>query len=250
MMTTDRETLYVIVPCFNEEENIERTMRSILRHADTLDVQVRVLMIDDGSTDATRARMERVAAGDARCEVIANEQNLGMGRSVIQAWDRIPAGSWVSVMPGDGEFTFESVDNYLEVRDRYDLIIGYLQNPVIRSIGRRLASWAFTKVVATLYGFPWRYLNGLKMYRVEVFRGLPIVSSGHAFTAEMIAKAQLRRPQLRVGEVPFAARGRHAGASKAIRPRSILQALREVWVGARSVARYRDEMARRLSDGE
>lgn len=249
-MTTSEETLYVIVPCFNEEENLDATMRSILRHADTLEIPVRVLMVDDGSTDGTRGKMEAVAAGDPRCTVIANERNLGMGRSVIDTWGRIPDGSWVTVMPGDGEFTFESIGNYLEVRDRYDLIIGYLQNPVIRPISRRLASWAFTKVVATLYGFPWRYLNGLKMYRVEIFRGIPIVSSGHAFTAEIIAKAQLRMPRLRVGEVPFAARGRRAGASKAIRPFSILRAVREVWTGARSVSRYREEMARRSPQEE
>lgn len=244
-MTTTEESLYVIVPCYNEEENVELTVRSILRHADALEIPVHVMMIDDGSTDQTREKMEAVAAADSRCTVIVNERNLGIGRSVIQTWDRIPEGSWVSVVPGDGEFTFESIDNYLEVRHRYDLIIGYLQNPVIRPIGRRLASWAFTKVVATLYGFPWRYLNGLKMYRVEVFRGIPVVSSGHAFTAEIMAKAQLRTPRLRVGEVPFAARGRYTGRSKAIRPLSILKAVREVLAGARSVSRYRDEMARR-----
>jgi hypothetical protein len=82
------------------------------------------------------------------------------------------------------------------------------------------------------------------MYRREVFDALDIVSGGHAFMAEMIAKAQLRQPHLRIGEVPFVARGRARGRSKAIRLGSILRAVRDVWRGARSVARYREQVIR------
>ena len=82
------------------------------------------------------------------------------------------------------------------------------------------------------------------MYRVEAFKGIEVVSGGHAFVAELLAKAQLRRPDLRIGEVPFFARGRASGSSKAMRPSSIFRAVREVWLGARSVARYRDEVQR------
>lgn len=241
---SDRETLYAIVPCLNEESGIATTVDGILRHAATLPVDVRVLMVDDGSTDATRARMEELCAQDERCSMLVNEANLGMGRSVLRAYSEIPAGSWVVGLPGDNELVFESIDNFLEVRDRYDLVLGYIQNPVIRTFNRRLASWAFTKVVSTLYGFPWRYLNGMKMYRIEVFRGIEVVSSGHAFMAEMVAKAQLRRPELRIGEVPFAARGRARGSSKAVRPGSVLRAVADTWRGARSVARYRDRVVR------
>lgn len=66
----------------------------------------------------------------------------------------------------------------------------------------------------------------------------------------MLAKAQLRRPELRIGEVPFYARGRARGKSKAIRPRSVLRAVWEVFKGARSVGRYRVEMVSRGPEGE
>lgn len=243
------ELLTVLVPCFNEEQSIEATVEGILRHAATLPLSVEVMMIDDGSTDATRACMEGlVERHPGRCRLLVNDSNIGIGRSVIRAYESVSPGSWVTVMPGDNELAFESLDNYLAVRDRYDVILGYLQNPVIRTFSRRLASYAFTKVVSTLYGFPWTYLNGLKMYRVEAFKGLEVVSGGHAFMAEMLAKAQLRRPELRIGEVPFYARGRARGRSKAIRPRSVLRALWEVVKGARSVGRFRIEMVSREPD--
>lgn len=243
-----RELLTVIIPCFNEEAGIVPTVAGILAHGRSLPVDVRVLMIDDGSTDGTRRRMEELAAAHDHCRVIGNERNLGMGRSVIRAYEEVPVGSWVTALPGDNELTFESIDNFLAVRDRYDLILGFLQNPVIRTFRRRFASWAFTRVVSLLYGFQWRYLNGMKMYRVEVFKGLEVVSSGHAFMAEAIAKAQLRWPQVRIGEAAFAARGRARGTSKAIRPVSVLRAVRDVARGARSVARYREQVVQGLGE--
>lgn len=239
-----RETLWVIIPCFNEAEGVVETVGDVLRHAAKLPVDVRVLMVDDGSTDGTPERMAALCAAHAECAMIVNPRNMGMGRSVLRAYDQIPDGSWVVVIPGDNELVFSSIDNHLALRGNHDLVFGYLQNAVIRTLPRRLASWAFTKTVNALYGFPWRYLNGMKLYRVEVFRGLEIVSGGHAFMAEMVAKAQLRRPDLRIGEAPFFARGRARGGSKAVRPRAVLRALRDVWRGYRSVGRYREQVVR------
>jgi hypothetical protein len=137
-----------------------------------------------------------------------------------------------------------SIDNFMTHRHGYDVVLGYLQNPVIRTIGRRLASYSFTRVTSTLYGFRWTYLNGLKMYKVETFRDLDVVSRGHAYFAEMLAKAQLRQPGLRITEAPFVSRGRSYGQSKAIALPSIFRALWEVWRGARSVADYRRRAVR------
>jgi glycosyltransferase involved in cell wall biosynthesis len=203
-----------------------------------------VVLIDDGSTDATRARMEELCDRHPGCSLVVNPSNLGVGRSVLRAYSRVPPGGWVTAVPGDNELDFSSIDAFLAMRAEYDVILGYLQNPVIRTLSRRLASFAFGKVIKTLYGFPWRYLNGLKLYRVDAFRDLEIVSGGHAFVAELLAKAQLRQPHLRIGEAPFVARGRARGNSKAIRPGSVLRAIRDVFSGMRSVTEYRRRLIR------
>lgn len=240
------ELLTVIVPCLNEEGNLRGTVEDILEVAPTLPVKVEVLLIDDGSTDGTRALMEELCAQHDCVRMRVNPRNLGIGVSVMQAYEEIPAGSWVTGLPGDNEILFGSIRAFLELRDRYDLILGYFQNPVIRTIRRRVFSRAFTTVVGFLYGFSFRYYNGLKLYRVEVFRGIDAESTGHAYMAELIAKAVLRWPLLRIAEAPFAARGRSQGASKAIRPGSVLRAVREAYLGWRSVTRYR----RRVLAGE
>lgn len=241
-----RELLTVIIPCYNEEGNLENTVDDVLSVAPSLPVDVEALLIDDASTDGTRAVMERLCAEHANVRMRVNETNRGVGVSVMEAYEDIPDESWVTGLPGDNELVFASIRDFLARREEYDLILGYIQNPVIRTVRRRMASWAFTRVVSFLYGFPFRYYNGLKLYRVEVFRGIDTVSTGHAYTAELIAKAVLRWPMMRIGEAPFAARGRSEGRSKAFRPGSVLKAVREAYLGWRSVTRMR----RRVLAGE
>lgn len=237
-----RETLTVIIPCLNERDNLAATVRSVLAVSDRLPVDVAVLLIDDGSTDGTQALMRELESADSRCRMSVNARNLGLGRSVLQALESLDPDGWVTVVPGDNEFIFESIDAFLAVRDRYDLILGYLQNPIIRSLRRRMASRLFNLTVGWLYGFSFRNLNGMKMYRARVFQGIAVESSGHAYVAELLAKAILRKPMLRIGEVPFAARGRAAGSSKAFRPMAIVRAVREVLKGRSSVGAYRNQV--------
>lgn len=241
-----RELLTVIVPCYNEEGNLESTLQDVLAVAPTLPVDVEVILVDDASTDGTRALMERLCARHENVRMRANPRNLGLGGSVVASYEEIPDGSWVTNLPGDNEVIFASIRAYLARRHDYDLILGYFQNPVIRTVRRRLASWAFTRAVGFLYGFSFRYYNGFKLYRVEAFRGIETVSGGHAYTAELIAKAVLRWPTMRIGEAPFAVRGRSHGESKAFRPGSVIRAVREAWSGWRSVA----QMRRRVLAGE
>jgi hypothetical protein len=161
---------------------------------------------------------------------------------VLQAYQELPADSWATVFPADNELVFGSIRAFLPLMDQHDVILGYLKNPIIRPLGRRLASEAFTRTVNLLFGFDVRYLNGMKLYRVSAFQGIDVEASGHAFNAELLAKAILRNPNLRIGEAPFLARGRATGHSKAIRPFSVLQALWEVFRGLSRVASYRREV--------
>lgn len=236
------ELLTVIVPCLNEEGAVAETTAEILAVVPELPVQVRILLIDDGSTDGTWQVMQRLEAEHERVDIYQNPRNLGLGRTVMNAWTRLPQDSWATVLPGDGEIYFDSIHNFLEVRDRYDVILGYVQNPVQRTMDRRIASTAFLRVVSALYGFRHQYLNGMKMYRVGALVGIEVSSSGHAFNAELLAKALLRNPKLRIGEVPFVWRGRSAGESKAFKPRSIFKAMVEVWQGVKEVDRYREKV--------
>lgn len=245
----EKESLSVLIPCLNEEPVVRRTVEEVMEHADALPMSVEVVMIDDGSIDGTRAVMQQLCAEYPLCRMIAHDENRGLGRCVTEAYDTIEDGTWVTVFPGDSEFVFaESIDNLLAARHGHEVVLGYLYNSVVRKLGRRVASTAFLKLTKTLYGFRWRALNGMKLYKVEAFKGIHTVSGGHAYVAELLAKAQLRCPELRITEAPFISRGRSVGNSHAIRPRSVLRAVHETYKGAKDVERYRQEMVARYQE--
>ena len=239
------ELLTVVVPALNEEEGVTPTVEEIMELAPSLPVRVEVVLVNDGSTDRTGEVMA------ALCEkypdsvrVITNERCLGAGEAALRAFETIDEESWVTCFPGDNEMVFRSIEGFLEVRRDYDLILGYLQNPIIRPLLRRVGSSCFMIVTRFLYGYPYRYLNGIKMYRMWVFKNIDTVSRGHAINAELIAKAMLKHTGLRVGEAPFVAKGRARGKSKAFKFSAIFRAMRETWSGYRSVVRYREEAIR------
>lgn len=234
-----KEDLYVIVPCFNEEDNVEATVADIEANRAHLPVNVKIILADDGSTDQTAEKMRALAASHDNIKVRINGRNLGIGATVMAATADIPDEAWVTVVPGDNDFMFSSIERFLSLRDRYDLILGYIQNEVVRPLRRRLGAQLFAVSVRTVYGLPFRYVNGMKLYKAEVFRGIDVAASGHAHNAELIAKALLRNPFLRVTEVPFGLRGRRAGESRSLSLRTATQVLGGFAVGRRAVSEYR-----------
>jgi glycosyltransferase involved in cell wall biosynthesis len=235
----DGETLTVIIPCLNEESTVERTADTVFDLAPDLPVEVEVFFIDDGSTDQTLQRMEAYAERHGQCRIMSNDKNRGLGRSVLKAYERLDGDRWATVLPGDNELIFASIKNFLAIRQHYDVILGYLHNPVIRPFMRRLASESFTVVANLLYGFSFEYFNGMKLYRVGAFKGIDVVSNGHAFNPELLAKAVLRDPDLRIGEAQFLTKGRKHGDTKAFTPQAVVEALVDVYRGHQSVREYR-----------
>ena len=234
------ELLTVIVPCLNEEDSIVSTTEEIYAELERIKpVELRVILCDDGSTDRTGELIEGLCERFPNCRMLQNPKNMGLGMTVKRAYDLVEPNSWVTVLPGDGEIVFASIHEFLKHRDEADLILGYLRNPVIRTFKRRLASSAYNGLANWLYGFDFRYFNGFKMYRLEVFKGIDIVASGHATTVELIAKAVLRQPSLRIMEVPFVWRARHARDSHAFKPSSIVHAVLETQRAYQSVSEFR-----------
>lgn len=242
-MTTP-ERLTIVVPCLNESANLRATVDDIHDIVPDMPFDIDIILIDDGSTDGTLDLMRLLADEHDDVSFHVNPRNLGPGRSVTQMYDRFPQDRWMCALPGDNEIVARSLVTYAELADQYDVILGYLKNTVIRTPLRRFASNAFTSVVQATYGFPYRYLNGPKLYRVGAFQGLDVVAGGHGFNPELLAKAILRNPHLRVGEAPFMARGRAVGSSTAFTPRNVARSLTEFYLGYRSVVTYRERIVR------
>ena len=103
MLLMDATTLSVVLPCFNEELNAERTVMETLRWIDLSGITGEVLAVDDGSRDGTRAILESLAHKDLRVRVVLHEVNQGYGAAIRSGCDAARMEA-IAFMDSDGQF--------------------------------------------------------------------------------------------------------------------------------------------------
>jgi glycosyltransferase involved in cell wall biosynthesis len=199
----------VVIPTFNEEKTIAEVVRGVRRHVP----EARILVVNDGSTDAT----EREAA-DAGAEVISHPLNKGNGAAVKTALRHIPGGL-VAILDGDGQHDPAELPALIDRLNDYDLVVGARsftqdQGAPLRNIGnlllRRLASFLAEQNIPDL-------TSGLRAFRHEIAaKFLHVYPNGYSFpstsTLSFIAAGY------NVAFVPIRARRRPQGTQSKLRP--------------------------------
>jgi len=180
--------LSVFMPCYNEADNVERVTR---RTADVLDGMVRdweIILVNDGSADATGEIIDRLAAEDPRIRAVHHARNKGYG-SALRSGFAAATKPYVFYTDGDGQFDIAEIDKLLELRDAADIVSGYRrrrQDNLIRRMNA--ASWGW--LVQRLLGFRCRDVDSaFKLYRRDIFDRIELKSTGALIDAEVLARA-------------------------------------------------------------
>jgi len=213
----------VIVPTYNERENIEALVTQLL----ALPTGVRVIVVDDNSPDGTGAIADRLAMeNDGRVGVIHRAGKLGLGTAYIAGFKRALAEGADLICTMDADFSHNPcyvpalVD---KIGQGYDLVIG---SRYVRGGGssgctfdRKLLSWGANAFARTMLGLRAHDTTaGFRCYRRAVLAEMDldgIKASGYSFLIEMLCGVQRRG--WRVGEVPIIFENRRLGASKVSR---------------------------------
>ena len=223
----------VIVPTYNERENIEPLVRQLLE----LPVGVRVIVVDDNSPDGTGELADELAAeSGGRVAVIHRPGKLGLGTAYIAGFRRAmeEGADYVITMDADFSHNPRYIPAMVEKAEQgYDLVIGsrYVPGGGTRNCTwpRILLSWGANGFARALLGLRARDATaGFRCYRREVLESVgleEIRSSGYSFLIEMLYRVQRRG--WRVGEVPILFDNRRLGKSKISRT-EILRALQTV----------------------
>jgi dolichol-phosphate mannosyltransferase len=208
----------VIIPTYNEHENLDPLVRAVLQHAG-----FRVMVVDDNSPDGTGALADALAgAFPQRVEVVHRTGDRGLGRSLCDGLRRALAGDADLIFQMDGDLSHDP--QYLpamaSAAAEADLVIGsrYLQ-------GVSVVNWPLRRII--LSAFANRYIrfvtrlrvadctSGYRCWRREALARIPLdrlVSEGYAFIVEMLYRAH--RAGCRVREVPIIFIERRQGHSK------------------------------------
>jgi dolichol-phosphate mannosyltransferase len=223
----------VVIPTYNERDNIERVIRALL----ALPPGLGVLVVDDNSPDGTGRIVDEIAAREPRVHVIHREGKRGLGTAYIAGFKWALANTdarFIFEMDADFSHDPAAIPRFLDrIRDA-DLVIGsrYVE-------GVTVVNWPLSRLIlsisANIYtrivtGMPLHdATGGFKCFRREVLMALPldhIKSDGYSFQIEMNYHAWKRK--FRIVEMPIVFTDRLVGASKMSR-RIIWEAAFMVW---------------------
>jgi dolichol-phosphate mannosyltransferase len=217
-------TPWLILPTFDEAENIE----AIVRAADAVLARAapqghRILVVDDGSPDGTGAIADGLATELGAVEVLHRSERQGLGPAYLAGFAHALAAGATHVMEMDSDFSHDPADLarlLAAVGDGADLALGsrYVAGGGVSDwgLGRRLVSRGGSWYARRVLALGVRDLTGgFKCFRREVLEAidLPTVRShGYAFQVELTYRAVLAG--FRVVEVPIVFRDRRHGRSK------------------------------------
>jgi glycosyltransferase involved in cell wall biosynthesis len=225
----ERPRLTFFFPAFNEEENVAETVRRALDEIGPLvDGSLEVLVVDDGSTDRTAEIADHLAAGDARVRV-HHQANRGYGGALRAGFEHA-RGRLIGFSDGDLQFDLREMSRLLARLDeegrRVDAVIGYRikrRDPPHRIFIAK----TYNAIVSVLFRLRVRDIDcAMKLFRREVFDGLPLTTDSPFLSAELLIKLRARGEriaQVGVNHYPRAA-GTNTGASF----RKILRTFRDI----------------------
>lgn len=222
----------VVIPTYNERQNIERIVPALLDGREGLSV----IVVDDSSPDGTADVARRMSDADKRVSVIVRPQKQGIGPAYLAGFQRAleEGADFIVQMDADFSHPVEMVPELLRLAHEYDLVLGsrYLN-------GITVVNWPMSRLLLSYYGNAYaRWVTGLpvadvtggfKCWRRELLARIPLErvrSNGYAFQIEMTFRAwQLGA---RLHETPILFVDRTVGDSK-MNKRIALEALWIVW---------------------
>ena len=201
--------LSVVVPMYNEEENVEPLIEAVRSALPPEGWEL--LLVDDGSGDATVERIERQARTDERILLVPLARNYGQTQAMQAGFDHA-RGSVVVTMDGDLQNDPADIPQLVAKLDEgYDLVTGYRERRQDAFVRRKLPSLIANRVIAGVTGVRVRD-NGctLKAYRGDMLRQLHLYSDMHRFLPALAASTA----HARIAEIPVRHHPRRFGTSK------------------------------------
>jgi len=220
----------VVLPTYNERENVPQIVPAILASAAEIDV----LVVDDSSPDGTGALADELAARDRRVRVLHRPRKEGLGRAYLAGFANALAAGYGRILEMDADFSHDPARLPVLLGTDADVVLGsrYVAGggTVNWGLGRRMLSKGGSLYARAILGVAVRDLTGgFKCFRRRVLEAVDlgsVRSNGYAFQIELTWRA-IRRG-FKVVEVPIVFADRRVGKSKMSRG-IVAEALWMVW---------------------
>lgn len=202
--------LSIVVPVYNEEENIHGIHREVVTALGESGIDFELILVDDGSLDGSLGKLREIAATDDRVKVIRFRRNFGQTAAMAAGFD---AASGRVVIPMDGDLQNDPADIprlLAKIDEGFDVVSGWRRDRKDAFLNRTLPSILANRFISGMTGVRLHdYGCTLKAYRREVLDGINLYGEMHRFVPALVSQIGAR-----VTELPVNHRPRLHGKSK------------------------------------
>jgi putative flippase GtrA len=233
-------SLSVVLPAFNEEQIIGRTVCTVLNVLNGWGMDFEILVVNDGSTDRTGKIVAAIVDTDPRVRLISHATNQGYGASLVSGFAEATK-ELVFFMDSDGQFDIRDLEELFPLIDTYDAVIGYRidrQDPWMRKIN----AWGWKYLIGGVLDVHVRDVDcAFKLLHTEFLHQHPLETRGAMINAELLYR--LKRAGCSCKEVGVIHLPRLYGQATGARLSVILRAFHELLVYARKWHREERRLA-------
>ena len=228
MTTTDRiqQGISVFFPAYNDEKTIGTLVSQALNLLPSLTDNYEVIVINDGSADATQRVLEDLARKSKYLKLIKHEQNLGYGMALRSGFSHTTK-ELIFYTDGDGQYDVREIPKLLRLMtDDCQVVNGY---KIARSdaVYRKIAGGIYNRVAHLLFDLPIRDVDcDFRLIKRSAISSIELTSSGGTICVELIYK--LRRNGCAFAETPIYHYPRRHGHSQFFTIRRVAQTAREL----------------------
>jgi glycosyltransferase involved in cell wall biosynthesis len=174
--------LSVVIPIYNEEENINLLYEELKGVLKTIDHEHEIIFIDDGSSDTSLVLLEKLQEQDDTVVVVSFRRNFGQTAAMSAGFD-YASGDVIVTMDGDMQNDPHDIPKFLNKMDEgYDLVSGWRYKRQDPFLNRRLPSMIANKIISVVTGVHLHdYGCTLKTFRKEITEGIQLYGEMHRF---------------------------------------------------------------------
>jgi glycosyltransferase involved in cell wall biosynthesis len=218
-------SLSIVLPCFNEEENVREAVGDAIAAAGACSDQYEVVVVDDGSNDDTVNVLSRLIASDDHVRAIVHERNRGYGEA-LKSGIRAARMDWVLLADADLQFDLRDLEDFVPLTESADAIWGWR---ILRQDTRlrRFSASAWNRLMRALFALPVRDVDcGFKLVRSSILRRFELQTTGAMISTELAVQCSAQGA--RFAEVGIRHHPRVAGEETGGDPRVIARAFSEL----------------------
>ena len=200
----------VIVPIYNEEDNIKPFYENVIKALDNTDFSFEVIFINDGSTDSSYRKLKELVKLDSRFKLIEFKRNYGQTAALMAGFD-FASGQIIVPIDGDMQNDPKDIPKLVsKIKEGYDVCSGWRKHRKDNMILRKIPSRIANRLISVISGVKLHdYGCTLKAYKREVIEEIKLYGEMHRFIP-----IYARQQGARITEIPVNHHPRIHGKTK------------------------------------